>query len=76
MLIILSIYHMDLLAPKFHAPGVVEDRLSPICTFDTHFYHPRISPGDEGMTPRSSIFAYPVPAKEEARSKSWTWSIT
>jgi hypothetical protein len=24
---------------------------------------------DEGMTPRSSIFAYPVPAKEEARSK-------
>jgi hypothetical protein len=25
--------------------------------------------GDEGMTPRSSIFAYPVPAKEEARSK-------
>jgi hypothetical protein len=26
-------------------------------------------PFDEGMTPRSSIFAYPVPAKEEARSK-------
>jgi hypothetical protein len=25
--------------------------------------------GDEGMTPRPSIFAYPVPAKEEARSK-------
>jgi hypothetical protein len=25
--------------------------------------------GDEGMTPRSSIFAYLVPAKEEARSK-------
>jgi hypothetical protein len=24
---------------------------------------------DEGMTPRSSIFAYLVPAKEEARSK-------
>jgi hypothetical protein len=24
---------------------------------------------DEGMTPRSSIFAYPIPAKEEARSK-------
>jgi hypothetical protein len=24
---------------------------------------------DEGMTPRSSIFAYPVPAKEEACSK-------
>jgi hypothetical protein len=24
---------------------------------------------DEGMTPRSSIFAYPVPAKKEARSK-------
>jgi hypothetical protein len=24
---------------------------------------------DEGMTPRSSIFAYPVSAKEEARSK-------
>jgi hypothetical protein len=24
---------------------------------------------DEGMTPRSSMFAYPVPAKEEARSK-------
>jgi hypothetical protein len=24
---------------------------------------------DEGMTPRSSIFDYPVPAKEEARSK-------
>jgi hypothetical protein len=24
---------------------------------------------DEGMTPRSSIFAYPVPAKEKARSK-------
>jgi hypothetical protein len=24
---------------------------------------------DEGMTPRSSIFAYPVPAKEEAHSK-------
>jgi hypothetical protein len=24
---------------------------------------------DEGMIPRSSIFAYPVPAKEEARSK-------
>jgi hypothetical protein len=23
---------------------------------------------DEGMTPRSSIFAYPVPSKEEARS--------
>jgi hypothetical protein len=27
------------------------------------------TPVDEGMTPRSSIFAYPVPAKEEARSK-------
>jgi hypothetical protein len=27
------------------------------------------SAGDEGMTPRSSIFAYPDPAKEEARSK-------
>jgi hypothetical protein len=27
------------------------------------------TPHDEGMTPRSSIFAYPVPAKEEARSK-------
>jgi hypothetical protein len=27
------------------------------------------SVSDEGMTPRSSIFAYPVPAKEEARSK-------
>jgi hypothetical protein len=26
-------------------------------------------PVDEGMTPRSSIFAYLVPAKEEARSK-------
>jgi hypothetical protein len=25
--------------------------------------------GDEGMIPRSSIFAYLVPAKEEARSK-------
>jgi hypothetical protein len=25
--------------------------------------------GDEGMTPRSSIFAYLVPAKEEARSR-------
>jgi hypothetical protein len=25
--------------------------------------------GDEGMTPRSSILVYPVPAKEEARSK-------
>jgi hypothetical protein len=25
---------------------------------------------DEGMTPRSSIFGYPVPAKEEARSKN------
>jgi hypothetical protein len=25
--------------------------------------------GDEGMTPRSSILAYLVPAKEEARSK-------
>jgi hypothetical protein len=24
---------------------------------------------DEGMTPRSSIFAYLVPTKEEARSK-------
>jgi hypothetical protein len=24
---------------------------------------------DEGMTPRSSIFTYPVPAKEEVRSK-------
>jgi hypothetical protein len=24
---------------------------------------------DEGMTPRSSIFAYLVPAKEEARSR-------
>jgi hypothetical protein len=24
---------------------------------------------DEGMTPRSSIFVYLVPAKEEARSK-------
>jgi hypothetical protein len=28
-----------------------------------------VKTGDEGMTPRSSIFAYPVPAKEEARSK-------
>jgi hypothetical protein len=27
------------------------------------------TPPDEGMTPRSSIFAYLVPAKEEARSK-------
>jgi hypothetical protein len=25
--------------------------------------------GDEGMTPRSSMFAYLIPAKEEARSK-------
>jgi hypothetical protein len=28
-----------------------------------------LTDGDEGMTPRTSIFAYPVPAKEEARSK-------
>jgi hypothetical protein len=28
---------------------------------------------DEGMTPRSLILVYPVPAKEEARSKD-TWS--
>jgi hypothetical protein len=28
-----------------------------------------INLADEGMTPRSSIFAYLVPAKEEARSK-------
>jgi hypothetical protein len=34
------------------------------------FDYPRHSGAtDEGMTPRSSIFAYPVPAKEEARSK-------
>jgi hypothetical protein len=26
-------------------------------------------PSDEGMTPRSLMFAYLVPAKEEARSK-------
>jgi hypothetical protein len=28
-----------------------------------------MKPSDEGMTTRSSIFAYLVPAKEEARSK-------
>jgi hypothetical protein len=28
-----------------------------------------VTTGDEGMTPRSSILAYLVPAKEEARSK-------
>jgi hypothetical protein len=34
------------------------------------FDYPRHSGAtDEGMTPRSSIFAYPVPAKEEAHSK-------
>jgi hypothetical protein len=34
------------------------------------FDYPRHSGAtDEGMTPRSSIFAYLVPAKEEARSK-------
>jgi hypothetical protein len=34
------------------------------------FDYPRHSGAtDEGMTPQSSIFAYPVPTKEEARSK-------
>jgi hypothetical protein len=51
--------------------------VSLLFTIGIAFYcemHRRMSTmGDEGMTPRSSIFAYPVPAKEEARSKD-TWS--
>jgi hypothetical protein len=40
------------------------------CVFiDLGYDGPLTSGGDEGMTPRSSILAYLVPTKEEARSK-------
>jgi hypothetical protein len=45
-----------------------KEEVFPYDSRDTHFQLTLFNT-DEGMTPRSSIFAYPVPAKEEARSK-------